>query len=417
MRVRRFGLIAAVAVTLTFAAWSGSSASAVARPGGSLPLATASGSGETGCSAAKPASFAPQSVAGLFETDLTTHQRFKAVRALAVNDADPVVITGSDLYLTYYRTYDHGNNYVCTRIARIPLSGGPVVQSPWRAFSGDLVVAYGAVWITVDTRPDITDAQVLYELRPATLSIEREISLPSSYDDGGLVASDGAIWIGDLRGTVLGRVDARTGVFTRVPLPGLKKYRSAQGIAAGPGGSTLYIFAVDQTSSTWSDAIERFQSSTGRFEVVPGAKGFPMESLVGVAGGLLWVGLMGGMVGHVAPVSTVTLAPIPCALSRDCTFNGLNGTFNVTTSEDAAWMSHAGGWLQCAGGSAGSVLATVRIPGYGPMTGGYSGNDSAPSFLATGDGYLAVNTQFRGADGTDLSPEVAIFPLDPRCAP
>ncbi|MGA3354454.1 MAG: hypothetical protein ABSD85_14920 [Acidimicrobiales bacterium] len=410
--MRRVVVVATVAMTMTLAAWSGSSASAVARPGSSLPLATTSSTGETGCSAAKPASFAPQSVAGLFETDLATHQRFKAVRALAVDDPHPAVIVGGNLYLTY----DQPGNYVCTRIARIPLSGGPVVQSPWRAFSGDLVVAYGSVWVTVDTRPDITNAQVLYELSAATLSVEREISLPSSYDDGGLAASDGAIWIGDDFGTVLGRVDVRTGAFTRVHLLGLKKYRSAQGIAVGPGGSTLYIFAVNQTSSTSSDAIERFQPSTGRFEVVPGAKGFPMESLVGVAGDLLWVGLMGGMYGHVAPVSTVTLAPIPCAQSRDCTFNGLNGTFNVTTSEDLAWMSHAGGWLQCAGGSAGSVLATVRIPGYGPITAGYSGNDSALSFLATGDGYLAVNTQFRGPGGTDVSPEVAIFPLDPRCA-
>ena len=413
LTVRKPGLVASLVIMLTLATLSSSSASAVARAGGSLALATTSSTGETGCSAVKPASFASQSVAGLFETDLTTHQRFKAVRALAVDDPHPAVIVGGNLYLTY----DQPGNYVCTRIARIPLSGGPVVQSPWRAFSGDLVVAYGAVWITVDTHPDVTNAQVLYELRPATLSIEREISLPSSYDDGGLAASEGAIWIGDLGGTVLGRVDARTGAFTRVPLPGLKKYRSAQGIAAGPGGSTLYIFAVDQTSSTWSDAIERFQPSTGRFEGVPGAKGFPMESLVGVAGDLLWVGLMGGMVGHVAPVSTVTLAPIPCAQSRDCTFNGINGTFEVSTYGNLAWMSHAGGWLQCAGGSAGSVLATVRIPGYGPMTGGYSGNDSAPSFLATGDGYLAVNTQFRGPDGTDLSHEVAFFSLDPRCAP
>ena len=47
------------------------------RSGVSLPRATTSSSGETGCSAAKPASFAQQSVAGLFETDLTTHQRLQ----------------------------------------------------------------------------------------------------------------------------------------------------------------------------------------------------------------------------------------------------------------------------------------------------------------------------------------------------
>ena len=239
-----------------------------------------SGTVETRCSAAKPASFAAERVTDLFETDLTTHQRFEAVHAFAVDDPHPSVINGDYLYLTY----DQPGNYICTRIARIPLSGGPVVQSPWRAFSWSLVVAYGLVWVTVETHPDVTNAQVLYELDPATLSIEREISLPSSYDDGDLAASDGAIWIGDLRGTVLGRVDARTGVFTRVPLPGLRKYLSAQAVVAAPGGDTLYVVAVDRLSPTWSEAIEKFQPSTGRYEVVAGNVRFPVECLVGVTG-------------------------------------------------------------------------------------------------------------------------------------
>ena len=412
-KIRRIGVVATVAMTLALAGWSSSSASAVARSGVSLSLATTYSSRETGCSSAKPASFAPQPVAGLFETVLTTHQRFKAVRALAVDDPHPAVIVGGNLYLTY----DQPGNYICTRIARIPLSGGPVVQSPWRAFSGDLVVAYGEVWITVDTHPDVTNAQVLYELRPATLSIEREISLPSSYDDGGLAASDGAIWIGDLRGTSLGRVDARTGVFTRVPLPRLRKYLSAQWVVAGPGGDTLYVVAVDHLSPTWSEAIEKFHPSTGRYQVVPGNMRFPVEYLVGVTGNLLWASLMGGMAYTVAPASTVTLAPIHCAIEDTCTFGGFNDTFAVTTEGDIAWMSHAGGWLECAGAPTGTVRAKVRIPGYGPMTLGYSEKDSGPSFLAAGDGYLAVDAQFRGPNGTNLAPEIAIFPIDPRCAP
>ena len=55
----------------------------------------------------------------------------------------------------------------------------------------------------------------------------------------------------------------------------------------------------------------------------------------------------------------------------------MNGIFEVTTAGSIAWMSHAGGWLECAGGPTGSVRATVRVPGYGPITYGYSGNDSA----------------------------------------
>ena len=409
--VRKLGAIGAVAMALTLTAWSISGASAVARPGVSSSPATMSGTAGTGCSAAEPASFAPEQVTDLFETDLATHQRFEAVRALAVVDPHPAVISGGDLYLTY----DQPGNYICTRVARIPLSGGPVAQSPWRAFAGSLVVAYGSVWVTVDTHPDVTDAQVLYELRPATLSVEREIPVPSAYDDGDLTAGDGAIWTGDLRGTALGRVDARTGVFTRVPLPGLRKYLWAQGLVAAPGGDTLYVLASNPVSPTWSEAIERFQPSTGRYEVVAGNMRFPVEGLVGVTGNLLWASLLGGMAHEIAPASTVTLAPIHCALENVCAFGGFNATFEVTTDENLAWMSHAGGWLECAGAPSGTIRAKVRIPGYGPMTLGYSEKDSGPSFLAAGDGYLAVDVPLRGPNGTDRAPEVAIFPIDPRC--
>ena len=142
---------------------------------------------------------------------------------------------------------------------------------------------------------------------------------------------------------------------------------------------------------------------------------FPIVRLIGVAGALLWVYLIGGMMSQAAPASAATMAPIHCSIENTCTFDGVNGTFEVTTAGSLAWMSHAGGWLECAGGPTGSVRATVRVPGYGPITYGFSGKDSAPSFLAVGDGYLAVDAQFRGAHGTDLAPEVAIFPIDPRC--
>ena len=75
------GAIATVAMTLMLAGWSGSSAYEVARAGVSLPRATASGTGETGCPAVKSASFASQSVAGLFETDLRlTRGSWRSVR-------------------------------------------------------------------------------------------------------------------------------------------------------------------------------------------------------------------------------------------------------------------------------------------------------------------------------------------------
>ena len=115
-----------------------------------------------------------------------------------------------------------------------------------------------------------------------------------------------------------------------------------------------------------------------------------------MAGTVLWVYLMGGMMSHAAPASAATMTPLHCSIENTCTFNGLNGTFEVTTAGSLAWMSHAGGWLECAGGPTGSVRATVRVPGYGPITYGYSANDSGLPSLAVGDGYLAVDAQFRG---------------------
>ena len=411
--VRRLGAIAAVAMTLMLAGWSGSSASAEARAGGSLALATTSGTGETACSAAKPASFAPQSVASLFETDLTTHQRFKAVRALAVDNPDLAVIAGGDLFLTY----GGGGNYPCTRIVRVPLSGGPVVQSPWLDLSAPLTIAYGSVWVLGFPGPKSHD-QILYQLTASTLSIERQIQIGTRFGGWAPAAGAGAVWLSPSNGTALGRVDARTGRLTIVQLPGFSKGQSVwDDVVSGPGADTLYISAVDQTSTTWSQKTERFHPQTGQFEVAASKEGFPIVRLIGVAGTVLWVWTMGGMMSHAAPVSAVTMAPLHCSIENTCTFNGLNGIFDVTTAGSIAWMSHAGGWLECAGGSTGSVRATVRVPGYGPITYGYSGNDSGLPFLAVGDGYLAVDAQFRGAHGTDLSPEVAIFPIDPRCAP
>ncbi|MGO9962474.1 MAG: hypothetical protein ACLPUG_03465 [Acidimicrobiales bacterium] len=409
--MRKLGAIATVAMTLMLAAWSGSSAYAVARSGVSLPRATTSSSGETGCSAAKPASFAQQSVAGLFETDLTTHQRFKAVRSLAVDNPDLAVIAGGDLFLTY----GGEGNSPCTRIARVPLSGGPAVQSAWLNLSSPLTVAYGSVWVLGFPSPKSAD-QILYQLAARTLSVERQIQVGTRFGGWAPAASAGALWLSPSNGTELERVDARTARLTIVQLPGFRKGQSVLDVVSGPGADTLYISAIDQMAATWSQSTERFHPETGQFEVAASNERFPIVRLIGVAGTLLWVWTAGGNMSHVAPASAATMAPLHCSIENTCTFDGLNGIFDVTTAGSLAWMSHAGGWLECAGGPTGSVRATVRVPGYGSITDGYSGNDSGPSSLAVGDGYLAVNAQFRGAHGTDLSPEVAIFPIDPRCA-
>jgi hypothetical protein len=262
-----------------------------------------------------------------------------------------------------------------------------------------------------------SDDQILYQLVASTLSIERQIQVGTRFSGQAPAASAGALWLSPSNGAELERVDARTGRRTIVQLRGFRRGQSVWNIVSGPGADTLYISAVDQMAATWSQTTERFHPETGQFEVAASNERFPIVRLIGVAGTVLWVWTMGGMMSHAAPASAATMTPLHCSIENTCTFNGLNGIFEVTTAGSIAWMSHAGGWLECAGGPTGSVRATVRVPGYGPITYGYSGNDSALPSLAVGDGYLAVNTQFRGPGGTDLSREVAIFPIDPRCAP
>jgi hypothetical protein len=290
------------------------------------------------------------------------------------------------------------------------------VQSAWLDLWAPLTVAYGSVWV-LDSPSPKSDDQILYQLTASTLSIERQIQLGTRFGGWVPAASAGALWLSPSDGTELGRVDARTGRLTIVQLPGFSKAQSVLNVVSGPGADTLYISAIDQMAAKWSQKTERFHPQTGQFEVAASNYRFPIVRLIGVARTVLWVWTMGGNMSHAAPASAATMTPLHCSIENTCTFNGLNGIFDVTTAGSIAWMSHAGGWLECAGGPSGSVRATVRVPGYGPITYGYSGNDSALPSLAVGDGYLAVNTQFRGPGGTDLSREVAIFPIDPRCAP
>jgi hypothetical protein len=362
----------------------------------------------TACAGRTPATFAPLSVTALFETDLTTHQRFRALRAYAVEDAYPVAFVGNDLYLTY-------GTYSCDRVAKVPLSGGRVVQSPWLALDS-LQVAYGAVWVVVNVPHGTSNsAAALVQLSSETLSVERTIAIPSTYNDGELAASDGAIWLPANTGPRLLRVDARSGEQTPVLLPGMAHDLTIGGLVAGSGGSLLYVNGLNQNSARWNQETERFVPATRQFEVVRGTLGFAITGLIGVAGNRLWVSTMGGMVSHAAPISTVTLLPSRCATYGSCTFNGFNGIFSVTTGPNLAWMTHAGGWLECADSSSRFPRATVRIPGFGPITGGYSGNDSAPSPVAARGNYLAVDAQFRSSNPGRTSSELAIFPVDPRC--
>ena len=124
------------------------------------------------------------------------------------------------------------------------------------------------------------------------------------------------------------------------------------------------------------------------------------------------------MMTYFAPFSTVSLAPLSCTRAITCALAGNNGSVdgNVEDGLFAFEEAHApdsgtGYWrLDCIAGPRVSTLARVQLPSDSASLGAPT---SAAPLLALGDGYLVTFVRV----STDGGSGVAIFPLDPRCAP
>jgi hypothetical protein len=178
----------------------------------------------------------------------------------------------------------------------------------------------------------------------------------------------------------------------------------------------LYISVVNQNVAH-SQVTERFDPTTGSFFIVP-TPPYELTRVLGVAGDILWVIQGGGMMTHFAPFSTASLAPVSCTRAVICALAGFNGAVDGSVEDGIFAFEHIGGThgrhgsllLDCIGGPRVSTVARLQLPSDFPIPGG----SSLPSILlALGDGYLVTFARV----GTDGGSGVAIFPLDPRCAP
>jgi hypothetical protein len=186
--------------------------------------------------------------------------------------------------------------------------------------------------------------------------------------------------------------------------------------ASDPKSGLLYISVVNQNVAH-SQVTERFDPTTGSFFIVP-TPPYELTRVLGVAGDILWVIQGGGMMTHFAPFSTASLAPVSCTRAVICALAGFNGAVDGSVEDGIFAFEHIGGThgrhgsllLDCIGGPRVSTVARLQLPSDFPIPGG----SSLPSILlALGDGYLVTFARV----GTDGGSGVAIFPLDPRCAP
>jgi hypothetical protein len=186
------------------------------------------------------------------------------------------------------------------------------------------------------------------------------------------------------------------------------------GVASMPGSD--YIF-VSVASEDVAGVIERFDPATGSFFVAP-TPPFEITSVRGVAGGILWADQGGGMMSHFAAFSTTTLTPLSCARTEPCAPGGANGTSTANVEGGILAFEEAGApkaglrgyWLlDCIAGPRPSMVARLQLP----SDAGTPMSTSIASLLALGDGYLVTFARV----STNAGSGVAIFPLDPRCAP
>ena len=231
-----------------------------------------------------------------------------------------------------------------------------------------------------------------------------------------LVADDGAFWLSSSNSARFPRLNPHTGRFSTVLLPEMAPDSQVVGFASDPKSGLLYISVINQDAAQ-SQATERFDPTTGSFFIVP-APPFELTRVLGVAGGILWVIQGGGMMTYFAPFSTASLAPLSCTRAITCALAGNNGSVdgNVEDGLFAFEEAHApdsgtGYWrLDCIAGPRVSTVARLQLPSDSASLGAPT---SAAPLLALGDGYLVTFVRV----STDGGSGVAIFPLDPRCAP
>jgi hypothetical protein len=349
-----------------------------------------------------PATHVPSS--GLVEVDLDTHRRFDPIRVLPLDNPLATTIAGGFVYVSYMPPDPKAG----FQVARINPKTGAVVRSAW--FPGDYynqppVVAYGSVWVVTG----LCRFQVV-RMNQATLAVTMTTPLPQDLNNSYLFPIDGALWLAGDVSASLARLNARTGHISTVLLPEMVPNSRVFGLASDPKSGLLYISVINQNAFD-SQVTERFDPATDSFYVVPPPPG-ALYRVLGVVGGVLWDIAGPGMMTDFAAFSARSLTPLPCTESETCALAGANGTVDGTIEDGVFAFEQAGGGLRpgdyrldCIAGPRPSTVARLQLPS--------DPRSNRSPFLALGDGYLATLARV----GTSGGSGVAIFPLDPRCAP
>jgi len=251
----------------------------------------------------------------------------------------------------------------------------------------------------------------------ATLAVTRTTAIPENLNFLDMVASGGALWLPSGNSASLVRLDPRTGHMSTVLLPEMVPNSQVFGFASDPRSGLIYISVINQNAAH-SQVTERFDPATGSFLVVSPPPGW-LYSVRGVAGGVLWVGEGPGNMTHFAAFSARSLTPLSCTRSETCELGGVGGTVNasfedgILAFEQQVWSRQkgAGYWrLDCIAGPRPSAVVQLQLPSDAASFGAPT---SPQPLLALGDGYLVTFARVGIYGGSG----VAIFPLDPRCAP
>jgi hypothetical protein len=400
--VPKLGAVVMMAFSMLFAASPSVASSTVAIPR-TVSATSPCGSGPVTI----PATHVPSS--GLVEVDVGTHQRFHPIRVLHLDNPQAAIFAGGDLYVSYSPSGPESG----FRVERIDPKTGVLARSQWfLGYSSPPVAAFGSIWVVAGTGCPYR----IIRLSQETLAVTMRTPIPPTFSPPSLAADDGALWFLGASSARLARLNPHTGRFSTVLLPEMAPDSNVAWFASDPKSGLLYISVINQNVAH-SQVTERFDPTTGSFFVVP-TPPYELTRVLGVAGDILWVIQGGGMMTHFAPFSTASLAPVSCTRAVICALAGFNGAVDGSVEDGIFAFEHIGGThgrhgsllLDCIGGPRVSTVARLQLPSDFPIPGG----SSLPSILlALGGGYLVTFARV----GTDGGSGVAIFPLDPRCAP
>ena len=400
--VPKLGAVVMMAFSMLFAASPSVASSTVAIPR-TVSATSPCGSGPVTI----PATHVPSS--GLVEVDVGTHQRFHPIRVMPLDNPEAAIFAGGDLYVSYSPSGPESG----FRVERIDPKTGVLARSQWfLGYSSPPVAAFGSIWVVAGTGCPYR----IIRLSQETLAVTMRTPIPPTFSPPSLAADDGALWLLGQGSARLARLNPRTGRISTVLLPEMAPDSNVAWFASDPKSGLLYISVVNQNVAH-SQVTERFDPTTGSFFIVP-TPPLELTRVLGVAGDILWVIQGGGMMTHFAPFSTASLAPVSCTRAVICALAGFNGAVDGSVEDGIFAFEHIGGThgrhgsllLDCIGGPRVSTVARLQLPSDFPIPGG----SSLPSILlALGDGYLVTLARV----GTDGGSGIAIFPLDPRCAP